>query len=134
ADVELIAAPPFSAGADAILLARQADAAVLAIRLRSTRESMGRQALAQLKDLGVPLLGLVLSDVGRMNEPRSATRTTPVRERRTQAPREGAAGNRNEAYALKELTSSRHDIGTQDDLGSGDDSEQVERPGARRLS
>jgi Mrp family chromosome partitioning ATPase len=68
ANVVLIASPPLSEGADASILARHADAAVLAVRTRSARTSAIRHAAGILEDLHVPLIGLVLRDVGPLGE------------------------------------------------------------------
>lgn len=72
AAVVLIASAPLSEGADATILAGHADAAVLVVRMRSARASAVRHAAEMLGDLEVPLLGIILQDAGRLDEPSRA--------------------------------------------------------------
>jgi capsular exopolysaccharide synthesis family protein len=62
ADFVLINTPPASAGADALALAGQADAALLVFRLRAIPGAPEAALRAALRSAALPVLGMVLND------------------------------------------------------------------------
>ncbi|MBU1747098.1 MAG: polysaccharide biosynthesis tyrosine autokinase [Chloroflexi bacterium] len=63
ADVLIFDSPPVLAVTDAAVLAGQMDGVVLVIAAGGTREDMARRVLAELTQVGAPILGVVLNKV-----------------------------------------------------------------------
>lgn len=66
-DMVLIDSPPVLPVADTPILASQADGVLLVLRSGSTRNQHARDALHRLRQVGAPILGVVLNDVPGLN-------------------------------------------------------------------